>query len=229
MTNLPANAPLSGPSTLMDPKGFEQLCRVGKMLAASVLFPADLRKGNPEQAAANGALVMNMALRLNEDPLTVAQHIYFVGGKPSWSTSYLISKANQNGVFENPINWDIQGEGDGLSVTARAVLNATKKPVSFTCDMAMAKGEDWVKNRKYRTMPELMLRYRSAAALIRLYCPEVMVGVPAQIEVETGGAMRDVTPPEFNRADAAAPAARKPEEPQDAEIFDEEPETPETS
>jgi hypothetical protein len=218
VTNLPTKTTVSGPSMLMDAQGFDQLYRVGKMLASSILFPEHLRKGTPEQAAANGALVMNMAMRLNEDPLTVAQQIYFVGGKPGWSTSYLISKANQHGVFENPIDWEIKGKGDDLSVTAHAVLSSTKKKVSFTCDMAMAKAENWVKNPKYRTMPELMLRYRSAAALIRLYCPEVMVGVPAQIEVELGGEMRDVTPREFAHAE---PDAGEADEPTDAEIVDE--------
>lgn len=217
MTNLPTKTTVAGPSMLMDAQGFDQLYRVGKMLASSILFPEHLRKGTPEQAAANGALVMNMAMRLNEDPLTVAQQIYFVGGKPGWSTSYLISKANQHGVFENPIDWEIKGKGDDLAVTAHAVLSSTKKKVSFTCDMAMAKAENWVKNPKYRTMPELMLRYRSAAALIRLYCPEVMVGVPAQIEVELGGEMRDVTPREFAHAE---PGDLKEEVPEDAEIAD---------
>lgn len=56
----------------------------------------------------------------------------------------------------------------------------------------MAKAENWTKNQKYRSMPEQLLRYRSATFLIRLYCPEVMVGVPAQVEVELD--MKDVTP-----------------------------------
>lgn len=218
MTNLPTKTTVSGPSMLMDAQGFDQLYRVGKMLASSILFPEHLRKGTPEQAAANGALVMNMAMRLNEDPLTVAQQIYFVGGKPGWSTSYLIAKANQHGVFENPIDWEIKGKGDDLSVTAKATLSATGKEVAFTCDMAMAKAENWVKNPKYRTMPELMLRYRSAAALIRLYVPDIMVGVPAQIEVELGGEMRDVTPREFAHAE---PDERATDEPHDAEIVEE--------
>jgi len=177
---------------LMDPDAFEHMQRVGGMLALSPLFPEHLRKGSKETAIANGVLVMNMASRLNEDPLTVAQNIYFVGGKPGWSSSYMIGKANQHGVFKNPISWDLKGSGDNLSVTAFAELASTGKKVTATCDMAMAKAESWTKNPKYRSMPEQMLRYRSATFLIRLYCPEVMVGVPAQVEVELD--MKDVTP-----------------------------------
>lgn len=186
---------VNSPSLLMDPNAFEHMQRVGSMLALSPLFPDHLRKGGQQTAIANGVLVMNMAARLNEDPLTVAQNIYFVGNKPGWSSSYMIGKANQHGVFKNPISWQITGKGDDLSVTAFAELKATGQRVEATCGMEMAKAEGWVKNAKYRSMPEQMLRYRSATFLIRLYCPEVMIGVPAQVEVEME--MKDVTPSDF--------------------------------
>lgn len=187
-------SPGSPIALLMDPQAFDHLQRVGTMLAMSPLFPDHLRKGDKHQATANAVLVLNMAHRLNEDPLTVAQNIYFVGGKPGWSSAYMISKANMHGVFKNPIDWEVTGRGtDNLSVTAFAVLAGTGKRVQVTCDMALAKAEGWTKNPKYNSMPEQMLRYRSAAFLIRLYCPEVMIGVPAAVEVEME-AMRDVTP-----------------------------------
>lgn len=208
-------------SALMDPNTFDQMQRVGRMLAMSPLFPEHLRKGDKDTAIANGVLVMNMAHRLNEDPLTVAQNIYFVGAKPGWSSSYMISKANQHGVFENPIDWEVTGQGDSLSVTAFAVVKATKRKVRVTCDMAMAKAEGWTKNAKYKSMPEQMLRYRSATFLIRLYCPEVMVGVPSQVEVELE--MKDVTPEEAAHNVAAAQDRKdESQEAEDAEIVSEE-------
>lgn len=180
-------------SFLLDPVKFDHLQRVRAMLANSSLFPEHLRKGGEKQAIANAVLVLDMANRLNEHILAVAQNIYFVSGKPGWNTSYMISKANQHGVFRDPINWDIAGKGDDLSVTAFAILRNTGSRVQVTCDMNMAKAEGWTKNPKYKTMPEQMLRYRSAAFLIRLYCPEVMVGVPMQVENELA-TMRDVSP-----------------------------------
>ncbi|MBS8227136.1 hypothetical protein [Vannielia litorea] len=221
--NLPAK--VSAPSLLMDPTSFDHMQRVGKMLALSPLFPDHLRKGSQETAIANGVLIMNMAARLNEDPLTVAQNIYFVSGKPGWSASYMIGKANQHGVFKNPISWEVEGKGGELSVTAFAELAATGKRVQVTCDMAMAKAEGWTKNSKYQSMPEQMLRYRSATFLIRLYCPEVMVGVPSQVEIELG--MKDVTPDDYAAMHAQD---RKPEsqaEPEDAEVVPADEEEPE--
>ena len=132
-------------------------------------------------------------------PLTVAQNIYFVGGKPGWNTTYMIAKANMHGVFKDPIDWEVTGKGEDLSATAFAILAGTGKRVQMTADMEMAKAEGWTRNTKYKSIPETMLRYRSAAALIRMYCPEVMIGIPAGIEVETE--MRDVTP---SRAQAVA-------------------------
>ena len=227
MTNLPTKTALSGPSMLMDPQSFDQLYRVGKMLASSIMFPEHLRKGSPEQAAANGALVMNMAMRLNEDALAVAQNIVIVSGKPGWASTYLISKANQHGVFKDGIDWVIEGRGtDNLSVTAYAQIASTGKKVQFTCDMKMAKAEGWTRNSKYQSMPEVMLRYRSATFLIRFYCPEVMIGVPAQVELEME--MRDVTPQDFNDR-TEAPKTSKAAEPEDAVVVqdsaDHDPET----
>lgn len=184
-----ANASLA---MLMDPQRFDHLLRVGKLLAASPLFPQHLSGGNTDKSLANAVLVLNMANRLNEDPLTVAQNIYFVGGRPGWNTTYCIAKANQHGVFKDPIDWEVKGKAESLSVTAFGVLRGTGKRVQITCDMEMAKKENWIKNPKYQSMPEQMLRYRSAAFLIRLYCPEVMVGVPAAVEVELEA--KDVTP-----------------------------------
>ncbi|MGB0412124.1 MAG: hypothetical protein ACPGFA_11090 [Pikeienuella sp.] len=221
--NLPVKAPTNIP--MMDSGMFEQMQRVGKMLAMSPLFPEHLRSGSPEQALANAVLVVNIALRLNEDPLTVGQHIYFVSGRAGWSTSYLIAKANQHEVFRDPIDWEISGKGETLSVTAFATIEKTGKRVAYTCDMAMAKAENWVKNKKYQTMPELMLRYRSAAALIRLYCPEIMVGVPAQVDIELGSNdMRDITPqtesePEVEEKDEK-PKTKKSAKAKDAEVIE---------
>lgn len=209
-------APQALQPAIMDPQKFEHMIRVGKMMAVSPLFPDHLRKGGEHVAAANGALVMNMAYRLNEDPLTVAQNIYFVSGKPGWSASYMISKANQHGIFKDPIAWEYSGDGDSLKVTAYAHMKATGKRVEAEASMAMAKLEGWTKNAKYKSMPKQMLSYRSATALIRLFCPEVMVGVPAIIEVETG--MKDVTPEFYN----PQPKHVEPEpaEVPDAEVID---------
>ena len=50
----------------------------------------------------------------------------------------------------------------------------------------MAKDEGWLSKSgsKGKTMPEVMLRYRAASAIGRLYAPDVLMGFRSQEEVE---------------------------------------------
>ncbi len=194
---LPAERPVQQrKSFLLDPASFEHAQRAAKVLAITPMFPAHLRSGNQQEAIANAVMVLNLADRLNEDPLAIAQSIFFVGGKPGWEAKYLIARANQHGVFKGRINWKVSGEGNSLSVTAYATLADTGERVEATADMKMAIAENWTKNKKYQTMPELMLRYRSATFLVRLYCPEVTLGYSSMEELEDVrfAEAKDITP-----------------------------------
>lgn len=50
----------------------------------------------------------------------------------------------------------------------------------------MAKSEGWLTKpgSKWKTMPELMMRYRAAAFFGRLYAPEIMMGMHTEFEVQ---------------------------------------------
>lgn len=165
---------------LMNPESFAHLHKIGEMYAASALIPPHLRG-----KLADVMTALTMAQEMNENPLVVMQNIYVVSGRAGWSSVYLIARANKSGIFRDRIDWRIEGSGDSLSVTCFATLASTGREVSTTVTMAMAKAEDWTKNSKYRTMPETMLRYRSAAALIRFYAYDVMLGYSTIEEVET--------------------------------------------
>lgn len=186
---------------LMDPDAFEHGQRVAKLFATSELVPPHLRG-----KTADCFIALYMAKRLNEDPLTVMQNIHFISGKAGWNASYMIGRANRSGAFRDPITWETVGAGDNMAVTAKAVL-ANGTEVDATASMEMARAEGWVKNAKYKSMPEHMLRYRSATFLIRLYAPEVMMGFPAADENEDVAAARgpekakDITPPRPRRED----------------------------
>jgi hypothetical protein len=54
-----------------------------------------------------------------------------------------------------------------------------------TVTMEMAKAEGWLDKpgSKWKTMPELMLKYRAAAFFGRLYAPEIMMGLYSADEV----------------------------------------------
>lgn len=161
-------------------EGFELLQRVGNMFAKSELVPGHLR-GKP----ADCIIAVQLAYEMGLAPLSVLQNIYMVSGKAGWSAQFLIARANASGVFDDSgIDWEVTGRGGDLEVTAFATKRAGGRRVEYTVSYAMAKAEGWTKNAKYQTMPELMLRYRSATTLIGLYCPEVKFGLGVREEFE---------------------------------------------
>ena len=192
IVNLPAVSTDYDP---LAPAHFEHSQRVAKMFAASELVPPHLRG-----KMADCLIAYAIAKRTREEPLVVLQNIYFVSGRAGWSATYMIAKANRSGVFARRINWRVEGEGKNLRVTAVATLADSGEPVEATASMSMAEAEGWTKNPKYRTMPDQMLRYRSATMLIRLFAPEVMMGLPVADEIDyqqargPSGAI-DITPP----------------------------------
>lgn len=163
---------------LHDSAAFEHLWRVAKAFSASRMVPPHFQ-GKPEDCMV--ALMMSQQLEVN--PLLCLQNTQVISGRPGFSASFAIAMANTRGPFAGPITWQVQGQGDSLSVTALATVRATGEQVHATVDMAMAKAEGWVKNPKYRSIPEQMLRYRAATWLIRLHCPEVLLGLSTAEEL----------------------------------------------
>lgn len=142
-------------------------------------------------------VALMLALQINVNPALALQNIQVINGRPGFSASFAISLANTRGPFSGPITWTVQGEGDGLEVTAQATVKGTGEVVSSMVSMAMAKAEGWVKNPKYRSIPVQMLKYRSATWLIRLHCPEVLMGLHSSEELEDirPVAVREDAPP----------------------------------
>lgn len=182
---VPANAiamPVSSDESgdiLFDAKAFRHAMELAKTISQSALIPPHLRGQVPDIL-----LALYMARTMNENPIIVLQSIHVISGRAGWSAQYLIARANGSGRFRGPIRWREEGEGDKLSVTAYATLAETGDDIEYTVDMAMAKAEGWTnRNPKYRTMPKLMLRYRSATLLVRLFCPDVLMGLHERYEL----------------------------------------------
>lgn len=140
-------------------------------------------------------IAINLAKRMDEDPLQVMQNTFVVGGRPGFYTAFMIARANRRAGFKSKIRWTVEQlapatlESGGtkfpnLKVTALAV-DGFGEQIDASVDTAMAIAEGWTKNAKYRSMCEHMMKWRAAAFLIRLYAPEVMMGMPTVEEVET--------------------------------------------
>lgn len=172
---------------LTDGSAFEHTWRVAKAFSASRMVPQHFQ-GKPEDCM----VALMMAQQLEVNPLLALQNLQVISGRPGFSASFAIGLANKRGPFVGPITWESTGQGDGLEVTAKAIIKATGEEVRVSVSMAMAKAEGWTRNPKYKSIPEQMLRYRSATWLIRLYAPDVLMGFGTSDEAEDIGPVKSV-------------------------------------
>lgn len=98
-----------------DPTQMEGVQRAAKMFANSDLVPDMYKIGGKLQnaegkAIANCVIAMNMATRMNADVLMIMQNLVIVQGRPSWSSTFLISSVNSSGRFE-PMKYRITNKG----------------------------------------------------------------------------------------------------------------------
>jgi hypothetical protein len=166
---------------ILDPNAFERIWRIATALARSSLVPKHFQ-GKTEDCF----IGTQMALALKCQPMQVLQNLYVVYGTPGFSSKFMIALANHRGPFDGVIQFKTIGQPgkNDYGVTAFARIRATGQYVERTVTMQMAVDEGWAKNNpKYKSMPEQMLSYRSAAFLIRLYCPEVLLGMSTADEL----------------------------------------------
>lgn len=145
---------------------------------------------------ANCLVALNMANRMNADPLMVMQNLYTVNGNPSWSSKFLIATFNTCGRYSS-LRYKMVGEKgkDSWGCKAWAIEKETgEKLVGTEVTIAMAKAEGWYSKSasKWKSLPELMLQYRAAAFFIRVYAPELSVGLMTKEEVVDIAEPKDV-------------------------------------
>ena len=181
---------------------FEAGQRMAKLFASADFVP-DTFKGK----LADCLIALDMAARLKANPLAVMQNIYMVHNKPAWSSQFLIACINKSGLFKTPLRYKFSGVygSDDYGCIAWAVDNSGEILESTRITLGMAKAEGWTTKNgsKWKTMPEQMLRYRSATFFARAYCPELTMGMMTKDEI------RDTYDAESNGKSVAASAAAK--------------------
>lgn len=171
----------------------------------------DKQTVEPNPAAISNCMIaLDMSQRMNANPLMIMQNLHIIEGRPSWSSQFIIAAINNCGKF-SPLRFDLEwlDEMDATFSTfewvdrrkvekktsvriknARCVAWAIEKATgerleSAPVTMEMAVNEGWFgKNgSKWKSMPDLMMRYRSAAFFGRIYAPELLMGLPAVDEL----------------------------------------------
>lgn len=162
---------------------FENAQRMASALSACSLVPEAYRG---KENLANAVIALEMANRIGANPLAVMQNLYIVHGKPAWSSQFLISCVNASGKF-TPLRYRQTGERgtDSWGIIAWAKDREGEVLESPEVTVGMAKAEGWhgKAGSKWKTMPDLMLRYRAATLFARLFAPELTMGLHCDDEI----------------------------------------------
>ena len=160
---------------------FMMATQMAKAFASSTIVPKEYQ-GN----YANGLVAIDMANRLKTSPLTVMQNLDVIQGRPAWRATFLIAMINSSGKYDMELQFDEKRDKNEkpYSCTCWTEKNGRKVTgIEVTMDMAQAEG--WVNKNgsKWKTMPQVMLRYRAASFFSRMNCPELSNGLYTVEEV----------------------------------------------
>lgn len=189
---------------------FAHIQRVAQMFSQSMLVPETFRG---EQGMPNCVIALEMANRMGASALAIMQNIYIVHGKPGWSAQFITSAVNTCGKFsplrftlerlgKKKVAYEYtvyvgrekerkKGEVEiedvkcvawALDLTPEGGNERLESP-PVTIEMAVKEGWYTKTDSKWKTMPELMLRYRAATFFGRLYAPEILMGMKTDQEL----------------------------------------------
>ncbi len=157
---------------------FELRQREAKAAMASDLLPMPFRNSVP-----NTLIAMEFANRLNMPLLAVTQSLFVIQGKPSWDGKFVISQIVRR---FGQIFYCVTGTDDEKTCVAWVTHPETgEKMEGPPVSIGMAKSEGWYSKNgsKWKTMPDLMLRYRAATFFARTYLPDLLLGLQTVDEI----------------------------------------------
>lgn len=190
--------------------------RSAKAMASSSLVPEAYRNNVP-----NVLIAMEVANRIGASPFLVMQNLYIVHGRPSWSSQFLIATVNACGRF-TPLRYETVGD-DAIAKDFRCRVVASDTKTGEACagpwiTWKMVDAEGWASKNgsKWKSIPDLMFRYRAATFWTRLFAPELSMGIhtaeelqdvwgggPAVQSAPSGDALRTLEAKLVERAKAA--------------------------
>ena len=139
----------------------------------TMAVPAELR-GRPEEIHS----IVNIAANLGIPAATLMGGVHVIHGRVGFSATTLIAIANRSGKLDQPLQYVTDETGSEWCYAVGFINGVEHRGPMVTVQQARAEG--W--KGKWKNLPGLMLRYRSAAFFIRTVIPEVLMG--AQFEDE---------------------------------------------
>lgn len=199
-----ANVEDDGPlAFMMDSARFEHSQRIAQAMAASVFLPEHLRgrkiNGVFEEyqlptIVANCFRVLNQAMRWKVDPFAVADETFVTGGKLGYQGKLITAIVNTRAGLQGRLRYEFSGEGSARKVKIIGQFKGDPKPVDV--DLTVKEGiaaSDKGKgpNPMWLRDPDQKLVYSGVVKWARRHCPEVIMGVLTEDDIEAIEAARE--------------------------------------
>ena len=201
--------------TAFSTTAYDKSLEICTALSKSNMVPKDFQ-GKPE----NILIAMEISQRTGSSLLAVMQSLNIIQGRPTFGSKYIIAAINSTGKF-SPLRFQFTEEDTEREVvyvysvwenSVKVKKEIKAKIKNRTCrayctdkstgeilyspevSLEMAVQEGWYTKdgSKWKTMPDLMLMYRSATMFGGIYAPEVTMGMSSKEEIEDIAI--DVTP-----------------------------------
>lgn len=161
---------------------FKTTQRMAQLLVASDTIPQSY-KGK----IADCVIAIDMANRMGVSPLVIMQNSQIVRGNFSWKGTACKAMIDGCGKYDDSYYVEVGKRGeDSWGYYLEALDKHGRTVRGVTVDIAMAKAEGWYQKdgSKWKTMPELMLKYRAAAFFFRTECASLAMGFLTSEEQE---------------------------------------------
>lgn len=165
---------------LMDTARFEHLQRIALVMATASLIPDHLKGKNDQQTLGNCFLVVNQSLRWGLDPFAVAAETYSVQGKLGFQGKLIAALVNARANLRGKLRYEFSGAGDGRTVTVIGQFQDedNERTVELSVGQAKTSNKMWISDADQK------LIYSAATKWARRHCPEVLLGVLTDDDLE---------------------------------------------
>lgn len=178
-----------GPNAnLFDTAKFDQCYRIAKAMSLMSILPDHLKVKGPQgkqqyltqdEIAANCFRIVNQAVRWGFDPYAIIDETYVVSGKLGYSGKLIAAVVNTRAQgLEGRLGYDHTGSGDDMEVAVSGKIDGKVKTIKLCVRDAKTSNAMWKKD------PEQKLCYSGATKWARRHCPEVMLGVSTDDDLD---------------------------------------------
>ena len=175
---------------MLTPEQWDMLKNQAKTFSDSGLFDRHEKSGAIKTSPQQVVTIMMFGLGLKLDPTVALMNISIMRGKMSMETNFMVGLATRVG-YVKPIMEESDDERAVVEFRRNDWPDGPQR-LSYTMDQAKRMGLP-SRNQQYSSQPSVMLMHRARAAAARLVAPDMLAGVYAEAELDTGEPLNPMT------------------------------------